>query len=343
MSSRKRWLLAVLVVVLLAAGLGLGGLALWWRWGGRPAAERTAGGKRAVRVTVERGATPASVGALLEGKGVIRSARAFALRARRTLKPGTSIQPGVYDVSPDESPARLLDRLVRGDVATVKVTFPEGFTAAQVATRLARNDLADEAAFLDLVTRRGNTLRASFKPPANLEGYLFPDTYRFPVGESAEEMAQRMIGNFDKLVARGRAKEIQQSRRSLRDIVIIASLVEREAQVPQDRARIAGVIYNRLQRNMRLQIDATVQYARGQHKSRLLFRDLEIDSPYNTYKVAGLPPGPICNPGLPALRAALSPESHPFLYYVARKDGSHLFGRTLAEHNHNIAIARRGG
>jgi UPF0755 protein len=334
----RRLLLGTLALVLLAAGIGLGGMALWWRWAGRPI-----GGKRPVRVTVEKGATPAGVGEMLEARGVIRSARAFAMRARRTLKPGAAIQPGVYDVSPGESPDRILDRLVRGDVATIKATFPEGFTAAQVAKRLARNGIADEAAFLDLATRRGNTLRASFKPPANLEGYLFPDTYRFPVGESAEGVAQRMIGSFDKLVARGEAAKIKQSRRTLRDIVIIASLIEREARVDRDRARIAGVIYNRLARKMRLQIDATVQYARGQHASRLLFRDLEVESPYNTYKIAGLPPGPICNPGLPSLRAALSPERHPFLFYVARRDGSHLFGRTLAEHQHNIALARRGG
>ena len=338
MNPKRRWLLAAFALVLLAVGIGLAGMALWWRWAGRPI-----GGKRPVRVTVEKGATPAGVGEMLEAKGVIRSARAFTLRARRTIKPGAAIQPGVYDVSPDESPDRILGRLLRGDIATIKVTFPEGFTTAQVAKRLARNGVADEAAFLDLATRRGHTLRASFKPPANLEGYLFPDTYRFPVGESTEEAAQRMLGSFDKNVARGEAQKIKQSRRSLHDLVIIASLVEREAQVDRDRARIAGVIYNRLARNMRLQIDATVQYARGQHTARLLYRDLEVESPYNTYRVAGLPPGPICNPGLLSLRAALAPERHPFLFYVARKDGSHLFGRTLAEHQRNIALARRGG
>lgn len=313
-------------------------MGLWWRWTGKPAGRS---GAPPVRVTIPEGATPASVGEMLQAQGIIRSARGLALRARRTLPPGASVQPGVYDVSPGEFPVRILDRLVRGDVATVKITFPEGFTLGQVAKRLARNNLVDETAFLELATRRGSALRASFPPPANLEGYLFPDTYRFPVGESGEQIAQRMVGNFDKLVAR--ATERGRSGRSLRDIVIVASLVEREARVERDRARIAGVITNRLRRGMRLQIDATVQYARGQHKSRLLFRDLKIESPYNTYKIAGLPPGPICNPGLPSLRAALSPETHPFLFYVARSDGSHVFGRTLAEHNHNIALVRRGG
>jgi UPF0755 protein len=117
-------------------------------------------------------------------------------------------------------------------------------------------------------------------------------------------------------------------------------MIEREAEVEPDRAMIAGVIYNRLSRHMRLEIDATVQYARGQHKERLLFKDLEIDSPYNTYKVTGLPPGPICCPGLPSLEAAIHPETHDYLFYVARLDGSHVFSRTFAEHRRNIAQIR---
>lgn len=329
-------LLSIMMVLLVLGGIGA---AAWWRWAGRPVQSA----KRTVRIRVPRGATPASVGALLEANGVIRSGRAFALRARQTLTPGKSILPGVYDVSPSESPARLLERLIQGDVATVRVTFPEGFTAAQVAKRLARRGLAEEQAFLELVTRQGSTLRASFRPPANLEGYLFPDTYAFPVGADERAIAQQMLANFDRRVARGKEDALRQRDESLAEIVIIASLVEREARVAQDRARIAGVIYNRLERGMPLQIDATVQYARGAHKARLLYRDLEIDSPYNTYRINGLPPGPICNPGMASITAALSPESSDYLYYVARADGSHVFGRTLAEHNRNIALVRRRG
>lgn len=333
MTGRKtKWLWGLVALLL------LGGMAVavgWWRWAGRPA-----GGTGTVRVTVPPGATPKAVAELLAARKLIRSAPAFTLRARQAT--GVSIQPGVYDLSPGETPARLLRRLVRGDIATTKVTFPEGFTVRQIAQRLARRGLADEATFLDLATQQGSTLQASFTLPANLEGYLFPDTYTIPVGADARAIAQQLVGNFDRRVARALAEPLRRRGRSLRDLVIIASLIEREARVPQDRARIAGVIYNRLERSMLLQIDATVQYARGEHKTRLLYRDLEIDSPYNTYQVAGLPPGPICSPGLLSLRAALSPEPSDFLYYVARADGSHVFGRTLAEHNVNIVQVRRG-
>lgn len=328
--------MAAAVVGVLAL-IGAAGGWYWWRETARPAGPL---GSRPVRITIAPGASAASVGAELETRGVIRSAWAWGVRARRAPTKIT-LQPGVYDVSPGESPARILRRLVDGDVARVKVTFPEGFTLRQVARRLgARRIVGDENRFLDLVSRQGNTLRASFRPPARLEGYLFPDTYTFPVGASETQIAQQMLGNFDRLVARGTRNK--RAALPLSDIVIIASLIEREAKVDRDRARIAGVIYNRLKKKMPLQIDATVQYARGKHVSRLLFKDLTINSPYNTYKRKGLPAGPICNPGLASLKAALAPETHPYLFYVARKDGSHVFGRTLAEHNHNIALVRRG-
>jgi UPF0755 protein len=325
-------------VVLLALA-GAGGGWYWWRETARPAGPPNS---RPVRLTIAPGASVANVGEELEKRGVIRSAWAWGMRARRASTK-VALQPGVYDVSASESPARILRRLASGDVARVKATFPEGFTIRQVARRLgARGIVPDESRFLDLVSRRGSTLRASFRPPARLEGYLFPDTYTFPVGASETQIAQQMVGNFDRLVARGTAKARATTRLPLKDVVIIASLIEREAKVDRDRARIAGVIYNRLKKGMPLQIDATVQYARGQHVSRLLFKDLKVDSPYNTYKHKGLPPGPICNPGMASLKAALAPETHPYLFYVARKDGSHVFGRTLAEHNHNIALVRSG-
>ncbi len=329
---------AILGVLALA---GAAGSWYWWRGTARPAGPP---GSRPVRITVAPGASVTGVGDELEKRGVIRSAWAWSVRARRASAAKVALQPGVYDVSPSEPPARILRRLVNGDVVRVKVTFPEGFTIRQIARRLgARGAVADENRFLDLVSRHGSTLRASFRPPARLEGYLFPDTYVFPVGASEAQVAQQMLGNFDRLVARGVEKERARRRRTLSVLVIVASLIEREAKVDRDRARIAGVIYNRLKKGMPLQIDATVQYARGRHVSRLLFRDLKVDSPYNTYKRKGLPLGPICCPGLASLKAALAPETHPYLFYVARKDGSHVFGRTLAEHNHNIALVRRGG
>jgi UPF0755 protein len=291
-----------------------------------------------VRITVAPGAALAEVGKDLKQRGLIHSPLVFGLLGR-----GMVLQPGAYDVSAAETPRHLLRRLADGDVATVKVTFPEGFTVEKIARRLKdRGVIADEAKFLTLVTQNGNTLRASFRPPANLEGYLFPDTYSFPVGATEKEVAQQMLSLFDRLVAKGKEAEIRRSKRSLAQIVTVASLIEREAETDEDRPKIAGVIYNRLARNQRLEIDATVQYARKQHTARLLFRDLDVDSPYNTYRHSGLPPGAIACPGLASIEAALNPEKSPYLYYVAGPDGkSHIFGRTFAEHTANIAKARR--
>ena len=144
---------------------------------------------------------------------------------------------------------------------------------------------------------------------------MFPDTYRFPVGADNEAVAQRMVENFDQRFAQTFETQITQSGRSVADLANVGAMVEKEAETDGDRAPIAGVIYNRLKKNMRLQIDATVQYAQGFHKTRLMYSDLTVNSAYNTYKNAGLPPGPICNPGLPSLRAALEPAHSDYLFY----------------------------
>ena len=274
---------------------------------------------------------------MLESAGVIRSAAAWGYLARHS-----TIHPGVYDLSPTERPAVILRHLVRGEVAHIRVTFPEGFTVRQIAHRLARvKAIADEDAFYRLATTQGTTFQASFPLPAHLEGYLYPDTYRFPVGATDAEIIQQMVSTFDRVIAAPHEAEARVSGRSLADTVNIAAMVEREAETDADRAPIAGVIVNRLARRMRLEIDATVQYAQGVHKTRLFFRDLKIQSPYNTYLVPGLPIGPICNPGRASIIAALHPTPSDYLFYVARPDGSHIFARTFAEHQHNIALVRQ--
>ena len=324
-------IVAAVIVALLLIG-GAVGSRFYLRWAKAPVAVSG----NPVRITVKEGASVEAVAQEIESKGVIRSARVFALAGK-----GAVIKPGIYDIAPSESVARILSRLQKGDVVTVRVTFPEGFTAAQVAKRLAKNGLCDEATFLELVTKRGDTVNADL--PKNLEGYLFPDTYRFPIGATETQIAERMTANFDTVFVVPNRADIEASGRSLADLVTIAAMVEREARVAKDRPLIAGVIYNRLRRGMRLQIDATVQYARKQHAARLLYRDLEVESPYNTYRVAGLPPGAICNPGNASLDAALRPASHTDLFYVATADGSHVFSETYAGHQANIRAVRRNG
>lgn len=288
-----------------------------------------------VRLEVSQGASAKIIAETLEKNKVIRSARYF-----RTIAGNAKIKPGIYDLSPTDTPETILKTLEKGSVATVRQTFPEGFTLRRVAARLRENSIADETLFLELTEKEGKSFTADFPLPDTLEGYLFPDTYRFPIDIDERGIAQRMLDNFSKVVYEKHGDAIRRSKYSLHELITIASMVEREARVDQDRAKIAGVIYNRLRIRMPLQIDATVQYARGQHKERLLYKDLELESPYNTYRRRGLPPGPICCPGMPSIEAALSPETSDFLFYVARPDGSHVFSRTFAEHRRNIAAQR---
>jgi UPF0755 protein len=218
------------------------------------------------------------------------------------------------------------------------VTFPEGYTLKKIAARLKEKGLIqDEKSFLMLTKTQGKSFKAGFPLPANLEGYLFPDTYTFAQGADEKTIVQTLLSTFERKVA----AKITASGKPVNETLIKASLIEREAEVEEDRAKIAGVIENRLKKSMRLQIDATVQYALPEHKPRLLFADLKFKSPYNTYLHKGLPPGPICSPGLPSVEAALAPERSSYLFYVAGKDGKkHLFATTFAEHQRNIKSVR---
>lgn len=277
---------------------------------GRPVASL---GAAPLTVTVPEGATVGKVAQLLEEKRIIRSAGYFKKTATGTILPGT------YALSPSETPEAIYDKLHRGEVAAIRVTIPEGFTNKKIAERLKDKGLLTETeTFLRLTDGQ--------------EGQLFPDTYAFAKESTPQDLIAQLRNNFTK-----RTRELNVTPEAL----IVASLVEREAETDDDRPRIAGVIYNRLKKNMRLQIDATVQYILPEHKSRLLFADLKTPSPYNTYLHAGLPPGPICNPGLPSIQAALTPEKHDYLFYVQGSGKGHVFAKTFAEHRSNIARIRK--
>ncbi|GAB4460902.1 MAG: endolytic transglycosylase MltG [Armatimonadaceae bacterium] len=336
MYRRLRTVVAVLVVIF-TFFLGFAGY-MWWQWASG-AKEEVSTKPAPVLFTVERGDSVQTIGERLEKQGIVRSALAF-----RYLGRAANPKPGTYYIAASEPPRTILSRLDKGDVATVRVTFPEGWTVQQMAKRLKKSELvADEAAFLKLVTENGKSLNAGFPTPNNLEGYLFPDTYFFPLRATDQQIAETMLRNFHRRVVEGLSKELQQTSRPLSEIVTVASMIEREAELDTDRPLIAGVIYNRLQKGMRLQIDATVQYARGVHENRLLYRHLEVDSPYNTYKNTGLPPGPICCPGLPSIKAAAQPEPSNFLFYVdaGLGTGKHLFAAIYGEHQRNVALFRQ--
>lgn len=342
MANRKRpgkgargpW--AVALLVLAAAGVFVALVGAWLM-------SPTNTSATAVPVTVTHGETWASVGRHLKKKGVLR--HEAALRIALALRGGTArLQPGRYALSPGLSARQVLDVMVQGPNDDANwVTIPEGYTVAQVAATLeARGVVHPRSAFLQVAGPGGTGANAPYDlPKSGLEGYLFPDTYRFAPGSSPTAVAQEMLSEFTRRFYDAHRQEIEQSGHTLGEIVTVASLVEREAEVDRDRPLIAGVIWNRLRKGMRLQIDATVLYAMGHHKSRVLYKDLHIDSPYNTYRVKGLPPGPIACPGMPSLLAALRPEDHGYLFYVAQPDRSHKFTRTEKEHLAAVLEMRR--
>ncbi|MCG0315080.1 MAG: endolytic transglycosylase MltG [Calditerricola sp.] len=320
MSGLRVWLGVAVLAVLLAVGA----------WAALEYPQNPA-----KRITIEPGWSTARIADYLEAEGLVRNAAYFRWRAAdKPLKAGT------YDIPANLSVGQLIALLAEGRTVRewVTVTIPEGWTLEQIANRVAELGIADRAAFFQALAAAKPPAGVEGKlPPGNrrLEGYLYPDTYRLLKGDDANDLVALMRQRFDRVV-----RELAIPPHRLHEVVTIASMVEREAKRPEERRRIAGVIYNRLKKGMKLQIDATVQYALGTHKERLLYEDLKIDSPYNTYRYPGLPPGPIAAPGRDALQAALHPEQHDFYYYVARPDGSHVFSKTYEEHLRRIREVR---
>jgi UPF0755 protein len=234
-------------------------------------------------------------------------------------------------LSPTQSPQEILEWISRGRVVTYEVVVPEGFTLAQIAKRLAAEQLADPEAFL-AVARDPATAAEIGVEGSTLEGYLFPETYRIPRGLAPEEIARTLVEQFLEVW-----REIEPRAReqgfSMREVVTLASIVEKETAAPNERPLIASVFRNRLERGMRLETDPTVIYGIEDFDGNLRRRDLENrDNPYNTYRIPGLPPGPIASPGAEALHAVVEPAESDYLYFVSRNDGTHVFSRTYREH-----------
>jgi UPF0755 protein len=292
-------------------------------------------------VVVPPGASTSEIGALLRRAGVIRASSHFVIAARFRRTTNT-LREGEYRLSPAMPLLRIVDVLARGEVVLHPVTIPEGYTAEQIVQTLVRGGLGDPARLRALVRSGAGEFEYDFLrglPGGSLEGYLYPDTYYVPRFLEARQVLDRFLAHFAQTVLplwRDAGTD-----RTLHEIVTVASMVEREAKSTGDQALIAGVIYNRLARGWRLEVDATVLYALGGHKPVLTYADLKVNSPYNTYLHTGLPPGPIANPGLGAIKAALRPARTDYFFYVARPDGSHAFSRTLAEHLANVRRYRR--
>lgn len=274
----------------------------------------------------------------LERTRVLKSAAAAQIYAGLFYR-NSKLVEGTYELSPSMSAPEILDVLFSGKPIRQFITIREGLWMERVASLLSERSVASKEELLEAF-RYGEHYREilGFDLPAKtLEGYLFPDTYDFPPLCGADTVVRKMLTAFREKVYERLKKP---SPEKMHKWLIIASMVELEAVKDDERARIAGVIYNRLARKMKLQIDATVAYARGEW-SPVTRGDYRIEHPYNTYIIDGLPPGPICSPGWASIRAAISPEKHEWLYYVAMPDRSHLFAKTFKEHLKNIEKSRK--
>lgn len=288
-----------------------------------------------VDVVVPRGATFAETAVQLASRGVIGNVETFRLLGR-LRREEASVRAGEYRFSPHQTQAQVLAALLSGGAQVAAwVTIPEGFTAEQIAARLQESGIGPSGFF------RGYFLKQSIDVDGartkNLEGFLFPNTYLVPLGATPAQVAATFVAQFFRELPHDAAARARALGVNVPQAVTVASLVEREARSPGDRPRIARVIYNRLRLEMPLQVDATIEYALPHHKTELSFGDLKLGSPYNTYLHPGLPPTPIANPGAPSLRAALFPSKSDDLYYVYCGNGRHVFARTLAEHQANVA------
>ena len=279
---------------------------------------------------VSPGETLADIARSLERDGLVRNARAVKWLARfRGFE--AQLHAGEYVLSAALAPGEILGRIAEGRVKTYEVVVPEGFTLTQIAKRLGTAGLVDPESFLALA-RDPETATAIGVEGSTLEGYLFPETYRIPRGLPAEAIARILVAEFFE-VWREIELLAQEQGLSMRDTVTLASIVEKETGDPQERLLIASVFRNRLERGMRLETDPTVIYGIPDFDGNLRRRDLEnADNPYNTYRILGLPPGPIASPGADALRAVVEPADTDFLYFVSRNDGTHTFSRSYREH-----------
>ena len=277
-------------------------------------------------VEIPYGYNSTQIRLLLEEEGIIRPYNYLFQIMTKLRKVEGKLQSGEYRFSPAQNLVQILDQLIQGKVVLYRITIPEGFQAKQIARLLAERGIVEYDNFLRLI-EEDNQYQ---------EGYLFPDTYEFPKNFGAENVLKLMRKNFEEVVYKYVNPEQDfPAGLNFPQIIILASIIEKEAQGSEDKPKIASVFYNRLAQGMRLQSCATIQYLLEKPRERLTDQDLTIDSPFNTYLYSGLPPAPICNPGLESILAAAQPAAEDYFYFVLGKDGHHVFSKTYQEHLNN--------
>lgn len=282
---------------------------------------------------VHEGESVRGVARRLKALNLITSENFFHCSGRLAGKiAGSGIRKGKYRIAPGSSSLRILYALMRGDVVTARVTVPEGFNLYQIAARFEAGGVTGEGEFLYYAFNPSHARALGIDAPS-VEGYLFPDTYTIPEASDARDVIALMYRRTTSVLSRLDPALLRESGLSVHALLTLASLIEKETAVGSERALVASVFHNRLKKNMKLDCDPTVRYATRKFTGRIGYRDLAYDSPFNTYLYRGLPPTPICSPGLASIEAALSPETTDYLYFVSRNDGSHYFSKTLKEHN----------
>ena len=293
-------------------------------------------------VMIPRGASSLDISHQLEKEGIVRHWALF-LSYVKVWTNSRSLQAGEYRFEKPLNISQVAELLIRGLVYYHEVTIPEGYSLFDIADLLAQKKLASPESFQEAA----GDLRviADLAPDArNLEGFLFPDTYRFTRGMSAEDMVRQMVNRFRQIYSNHFQMEVKNSSMSLYQVITLASLIEKETGVEEERPLISSVFQNRLRLHIPLQCDPTILYAArlgGSLRHEILQADLETPSPYNTYFHPGLPPGPIASPGLSSIEAALKPASSEYLYFVSNSQGGHVFSSTLEQHSRAVAVYRR--
>lgn len=348
--TRRIGLIVALCIFSLCAGTVLGG-GLFFVNGLAP----MKASDEEVRIVIEPGTSSTGIANLLEEKGLIRSAFVFRYYLRMKNE-GSRFQAGEYSMKPGMELDEMITMMNNGDtvgIPTLKFTIPEGMTIEQIADKLDKEGIVNREKFMQVIMQpEGLESEYVAQIPDDpdiqykLEGYLFPETYEMVLESTEHDIVQRMIVELERKLQQlpeDWSTRMEQMGLTMHEMLTIASLIEREAAVAAERPIISSVIHNRLEQGMQLQIDATVQYALEEYKDVLLTVDTQVDSPYNTYKISGLPPGPIANPGLESIRAALYPEETNYLFYVTKKDGTqeHYFAETHSEHLRNKAISEQ--
>lgn len=288
-------------------------------------------------VDIPQGAGSRTIGDRLVASGVVRDTLTFRVALWQSGK-GRQLKAGEYRFDRAMTPGEVIDKIARGDVYTISITFPEGLTIADMGKIVESHGMGSAAAFAEAANETA-LVRDLDSAAKDLEGYLFPDTYALPRKSEAAALVRQMVGRFRKALTQDMIDAAGARQLSVRQLVTLASIVEKETGNAGERPMIAGVYQARMRIGMPLQCDPTVIYAltrAGRYDGNLHRDDLSFDSPYNTYRYAGLPPGPIANPGRASLDAAAKPADADFLYFVSRNDGSHAFARTLAEHARNV-------